>query len=230
MNAPVAALRAGARHPALPFVLPFAVLMVALAAESIVTSLASLDARVLYPLRMGLGAAMLAWALTRSWRRAHALPGVGGWVAAGLVGGAVFAAWIGLDVPWARLGEGSAYDPYSGLSGSLGDALVVARLAGAVLVAPLAEELFFRGYLMRVLVGGDFRAVQPRAVPWGMVGLQAGVFALAHTEVLAGFVAGLAYGALYRATGRLRLVVAAHALTNALLGAWVLRYGAWHLW
>lgn len=230
MNDAAAALRAGARHPALPFVLPFAVLMAALAAESAFTALAPLDARVLYPLRIGLVAVVLAWALTRTWRGARTLPGAGAWAAAGLVGGAVFAVWIGLDAPWARLGAGSAYDPYSGLSAPLGDALVVARFAGAVLVAPLAEELFFRGYLMRALVRGDFRAVAPRAVPWGVVGLQAGVFALAHTEVLAGFLAGLAYGALYRATGRLGPVIAAHALTNALLGAWVLRFGAWHLW
>lgn len=230
MNEATAALRAGVRHPALPFVLPFAVLMAALAAESALTALAPLDVRLLYPLRVGLVAAVLVWALTRHRRSGRALPGAGAWAAAGLVGCGVFAAWIGLDAPWARLGAGGVYDPYSGLSAPLGDALVAARLAGAVLVAPLAEELFFRGYVMRMLVRGDFRTVAPRAVPWWAVGTQAGLFALAHTELLAGFIAGLAYGALYRATGQLAPVIAAHALTNALLGAWVLRFGAWHLW
>lgn len=230
MSAVSTALHAGARHPALPFVLPFAVTMALLAGQSALTALAPLDARLLYPLRTAAVAVVLAWVLARAWRGARPLPGLGMWAAAGVVGGAVFAAWVGLDVPWARLGAGGAYDPYGGLSASLGEALVMARLAGAVLVVPLAEELFFRGYLMRVLVRNDFRAVAPGAVPWGVVAMQAGVFALAHEEVLAGFVAGFAYGALYRATGRLAPVVAAHALTNALLGAWVLHFDAWHLW
>lgn len=223
-------VRALLRSPALPFAGPFAVLMLAVAAEPLVAAALTVDPRVLYPVRVGSAAVVLAWVLGRSVRVTHPRPGAGAWVAGGVVGAAVFAVWVGLDVPWARLGDGGAYEPRGGFSPALGNALIVFRLAGAVLVAPLAEELFFRGYLMRALVRGDFLAVSARTVPWWAVCAQAGVFALAHTEVLAGLLAGLAYGALYRGTGRLGVVIAAHALTNALLGAWVITRGAWHLW
>lgn len=212
------------------YALPFAVLMVAVAAESVLLADSGLDGRLFYPVRAVLVAAVLAWALARANLRPRSQLAPGAVAITLGVGVGVFALWIALDAPWARLGDGSGFDPYAGLNTETGHALAAARLAGAVLVVPLAEELFFRGYLMRVLVHGRFRAVSPEQVPWWAVAAQAGVFALAHAEVLAAFAAGLAYGALYRRTGRLSTAVVAHALTNALLGAWVLMYDAWHLW
>ena len=56
------------------------------------------------------------------------------------------------------------------------------------------------------------------------------VFALAHTLWLAALLAGLAYAWLYRSTGTLWAAVIAHAVTNGLLGAWVVATGQWHYW
>ena len=49
-------------------------------------------------------------------------------------------------------------------------------------------------------------------------------------DVLAGIIAGLAYAGLYRATGNLWTAIIAHAVTNLVLGLWVLHSGAWGYW
>ena len=47
---------------------------------------------------------------------------------------------------------------------------------------------------------------------------------------VAALLAGLAYGYLYKYTGRLRVPVVAHAVTNFMLGCWVVANGQWHFW
>jgi CAAX prenyl protease-like protein len=53
---------------------------------------------------------------------------------------------------------------------------------------------------------------------------------LAHTLWLAAIVAGLAYAGLYRWRGHLASAVVAHAVTNGLLGLWVIQTGRWEFW
>lgn len=58
----------------------------------------------------------------------------------------------------------------------------------------------------------------------------AALFALEHTMLVAGFLAGLAYAVLYMKTANLWSSVLAHAVTNGLLGIWILTTGRWYLW
>ena len=53
---------------------------------------------------------------------------------------------------------------------------------------------------------------------------------LAHTLWLAAILAGLAYALLYRWSGRLWTAVIAHAVTNGLLGLWVIASHRWEFW
>jgi CAAX prenyl protease-like protein len=55
-------------------------------------------------------------------------------------------------------------------------------------------------------------------------------FGFEHGQWAAGIVAGLAYGQLYRASGRLWLPIVSHALTNLLLGLWVVHTAQWQFW
>jgi uncharacterized protein len=55
-------------------------------------------------------------------------------------------------------------------------------------------------------------------------------FGFEHGQWAAGIVAGLVYGWLYRATGRLWLSIVAHGVTNLLLGLWVIHSGQWQFW
>jgi CAAX prenyl protease-like protein len=108
---------------------------------------------------------------------------------------------------------------------------ILSRIAGAILIVPIAEELAYRGYLMRRLTQSDFESVAFQSVRWPALGLTAIVFGLAHGALwLPGIVAGLAYGLILKRRGSLGEAVAAHATTNALIAASVLAGNQWQLW
>jgi CAAX prenyl protease-like protein len=56
------------------------------------------------------------------------------------------------------------------------------------------------------------------------------VFGLEHNEWLAGLFCGFAYQGLVLWKNRIGDAIAAHAITNFLLGGWVVWKGAWHFW
>ena len=103
-------------------------------------------------------------------------------------------------------------------------------MLGLAVVVPLMEEVFWRGFLIRYLVNDDFESVpQGTYTPlsfWVVVLL----FTLAHPELLAAAIwcAGINL-VLYR-TKNLWACIVAHAVTNLLLGVYILASGAWVLW
>jgi len=213
-------------HPVLARVLPFTVYIAFLVAESALGQ--RLDGGWLYAAQIALVAALLAWfwpayAELRS-ASGTAAPGV--WLAALAVGAIVFALWINLDFEWAQLGAGRGLAEALAGGDRTGAGLLL-RFCGAVLVVPVMEELFWRSFLTRWLDRTDFLAVDPKSVRWRSILIASVVFGAEHHLWLAGIVAGLAYGWLYRRTANLRAVILAHAVTNALLEAWVHRTGSW---
>lgn len=187
------------------------------------------DARWLYALNLVLvGGLLLRW--RHEYEELRAQPTPGQWTLAALAGLAVFALWIVLDAPWMLLGEPTAAFMPMDAQGRPEWALIAVRWTGAALLVPLMEELFWRGFLMRWLQDAAFERVDVRAVGARAVAISTALFMLAHVQWLAAIVAGLAYALLYRATGRLWTAVAAHAVTNGVLGAWVLATGQWQFW
>lgn len=151
------------------------------------------------------------------------------WLLAAATGLIIFVLWINLDQDWAVFGTLSPYDPRAA-DGSLDWALVAVRITGAALVVPVMEELFWRSFILRWLERQDFLAVLPATVGWRALALTSVLFALEHNLWFAGLLAGLAYGWLYIRTGSLWATAAAHGLTNALLGVWVVVTGSWQFW
>jgi uncharacterized protein len=179
---------------------------------------------------------LLVGALLWAWRReygelfAQTLPSLREVLLAVLVGGAVFFLWITLDSPWMRLGEAtSGFRPVDA-QGNVIWRLLAVRWLGAALLVPVMEELFWRSFLMRWIQAPQFEAVDPARVGLRAVVLSTFVFMLAHTLWLAAIVAGLAYAWLYIRTGRLWVAVIAHAVTNGMLGVWVVFTGNWGFW
>jgi len=219
--------------PATARIAPFAVYVLFLALNEPLTSLTveiGLDARWLYACKVGLVALMLAW----FWRSYAELEFPGAmplltWLASLLAGAAVFALWIMPYPEWATFGGSEGFDP-ARADGSIDPLLAAARIAGAALVAPLMEELFWRSYFMRWLDRSDFLAADPKRVSLRAFIVTAAFFAIGHHLWLAGLLAGIAYGWLYKVSGNLWAPVSAHAVTNAMLGFWVLQTGAWEYW
>ena len=94
-----------------------------------------------------------------------------------------------------------------------GWALSLVRLAGSAFVISVAEELFFRKWLV------DFAGF------WWSVAL----FAIEHDRFVAGAAAGIVYGLLATRIS-LKSAAIAHIVTNLALGAIVLKYGLWQFW
>jgi len=95
----------------------------------------------------------------------------------------------------------------------------------------MVEELAFRGFLIRRVISPDFDSLSPRRYTYFAVLVSSVAFGLLHGDRwIAGSVAGLIYAAVFLRRGRIGDAVVAHALTNALLAAWVLWSGRWYLW
>jgi len=107
---------------------------------------------------------------------------------------------------------------------------VVVRIIGASLVVPPVEELFWRSFVYRYIARRNF-AAEPlgRFFPVSFV-LTSVLFGLEHREWLAGILCGFVYQGLAVWKNRIEDAVTAHAITNLLLGVWVVLRGAWQFW
>jgi CAAX prenyl protease-like protein len=180
----------------------------------------------LYPLRF-VAAAVALWLFRRDYRT---LNWRFGW-AAPLTGVGIFLIWIAPGW-WAHGDANSPLGPaLAALSPMARAAWIAFRVGAAVVTVPITEELAFRGYLARRLLGREFDEIPFAQLTLFSIGLSSLAFGVMHGQHwLVGIVAGLAYAFLLRHRGRIGDAVAAHAVSNLLLAAWVLARGNWGLW
>lgn len=213
----------GAEELATPYLGP----LLAILAITLLAGLVSAGAfDPLYPLRP-LAAAAVLWACRHRYAelRRRVSPVA---VAAGL---AVFALWIALEPAVPDLARRRAVaDGLAALPAALAATWLAARTIGHVLVVPLAEELAFRGYVARRVLGADVGAIPLSRFSWRGLLVSSLLFGLLHQQLLAGTMAGIVYGLVLYRRGRLEDAIVAHAVTNALLAVRVLATGAWELW
>ncbi len=147
-----------------------------------------------------------------------------------LVGAGVFLLWLALDRALVAP-SADALPALAAASPALRVSWLAARIAGAVTIVPVAEELAFRGYLLRRLTAADFERVGFAAVTLLALLGSSLAFGLMHGRLWpAGIVAGIAYAIATRRRGSLGDAIIAHATTNALLAVYVVMFGQWHLW
>jgi CAAX prenyl protease-like protein len=97
-----------------------------------------------------------------------------------------------------------------------------------VVVVPLAQELAYRGYLLRRLVTADFESVPFASVGWTALLISSLVYGILYGPLWpAGIAAGIVFALLLIRTRRMGEAVTAHVITNALLCAAAL---LWHQW
>jgi uncharacterized protein len=194
-----------ARRAAWVRVLPFALFIALLALRGQAQSWlpAGWDPRWIYAVQTALVAAVLL-ALRRDYGELvrQLAPTTRQAITAVAVGLVVFVLWITLDAPWMVLGQPSASFTPVDAQGNVDWALVAFRVAGAALVVPVMEELFWRSFVMRWVDDPQFERVAPGAVSMKAVTVSTFLFVLAHTQWLAAAIAGLAYALLYMRTGR----------------------------
>ena len=107
---------------------------------------------------------------------------------------------------------------------------IALRILSATLLVPVLEEIFWRSFLYRYIAARDFEK-QPLGKCFPLSFLLTSVFfGFEHHEWLAGILCGFVYQGLVVWKNRLGDALTAHAITNFLLGLWVVWKGAWNFW
>jgi len=193
-------------------IIPFAAMMMA----SLLASTFHSDPNFAYPLKAAAMAAGLALFI-RLYRRLE-------WsfdLTAAAAGVLVGLAWIGTQ----GIVGGSREIPVTPLEqvGAVAFAVwVVVRVVGAVVLTPMVEELFFRGYLLSRL---DFGGATGRVVA---IAISSGLFAALHGRWIEAFVAGVVFALIMQRRGRLADAVIAHAAANAVVAIHAVLRGDWY--
>jgi CAAX prenyl protease-like protein len=163
-----------------------------------------------------------------------------------LVGVGVFAVWVGISGEWTTQNSlwiklGISHPPKNpvatwnpneqfGFGSALAWFFVAVRILGSTFVVPPLEEVFYRSFLYRYIAKPNFQSVPLNKflpVPFLVTAV---VFGFSHNEWLAGILCGAAYQWLVLRKNRLGDAMTAHAITNFLLGLWIVWRGAWNFW
>ena len=222
------------KYPAVPYIAPLAILLLFLGLK---------DTIPVSPLWQYAGRTILTSAILVlvSWRwipwrpsRPPSRP----WMSLG-IGVVVFAVWIMPDVLWPQYrahwlfqnsltGEAASSIPGHERSSLL---LLLFRVFGSVVLVPIVEELFWRGWLIRYIVNPDFQSVRIGTYTPLAFWLTAVLFASEHGPFWdVGLVAGILYNWWAGQTGKLADCILAHAVTNGCLAVYVLGFGQWEYW
>lgn len=218
------------RHPASPYVLPFAILLVFIGLQSWLPAYQTSElalclvsvALVLWLVSRG----VIDLRLTRPWSTIA-------------IGAGLFVVWIAPDLLFPHYRQNWLLQ--NALTGAVRSSLspqtqsdpifLVLRFTRAALIVPIAEELFWRAWMMRWLISSDFEAVPLGTYARWSFWVVAVLFASEHGPFWdVGLAAGIVFNWWMIRTKRLGDLIWAHAITNACLGIYVLAAHQWGYW
>jgi CAAX prenyl protease-like protein len=222
-----------ARRKLAAFALPMAVFLLLLASSSLLRKVGGTlwlgpPEYWIYPAQTIFCGALLLW----FWRE-YELRAPRQIVFTAAVALLVFALWIS---PQAFLGFAPRLDGFNPEVFSSQPAAycttIVFRFLRLVVVVPLVEEIFWRGLLLRYFVNEKFYSVPMGTFSWSAFAVVTVGFGFAHSR--ADWISALITGALYNCvayrTKSLASCVLAHAVTNLLLGLWIMKTRQWGFW
>lgn len=109
--------------------------------------------------------------------------------------------------------------------------ILLLRFLRLVIVVPLVEEIFWRGFLLRYLINENFIAVSFGTFSWLSFAVVTLAFGFSHLVAdWPAFIAGALYNLVAYRTKSLQACVLAHSLTNFALGCWVVATRQWGFW
>jgi CAAX prenyl protease-like protein len=161
------------------------------------------------------------------------------WGATLAIGAAVFAVWIAPDLLISGYRHFWLFD--NAVVGKAATSLsapaiaswplLALRMIRAVLIVPIVEELFWRAWMMRWLIDNDFQKVPLGKYAPQAFWIVALLFASEHGSYWdVGLAAGIIYNWWMVRTRSLGDLILAHALTNFILGVYVIAFGKWEYW
>jgi CAAX prenyl protease-like protein len=161
------------------------------------------------------------------------------WGGSLLLGVLVFAIWIGPDrfFPGYHSHWLFSNSITGSVAGSLPEssradaAVLTLRTLRAAFFVPVAEELFWRAWLMRWAISQDFTKIPMGAWSARAFWIVAVLFALEHGALWdVGLAAGILYNWWIVRTKSLGDVIVAHGITNLVLSGYVIFANQWQYW
>jgi len=213
--------RGSLRTPEGAYLLPLLFLI----ATALVTGLFTTDFDYLYPLRVV--TPLIPLCIFRSYYKD--LRWSWSWSPI-LLGFVVFVLWVALEPPPSQETVAVIPSALAEMPSWAAAFWLIARVLGTVVVVPVAEELAFRGYLLRRLIDADFTAVSPKQFTLISFLVSSIAFGALHGRWLAGILAGMIYAAAQYRRGEISDAIVSHAVTNGLLAVYVLVFGQWAFW
>jgi CAAX prenyl protease-like protein len=109
---------------------------------------------------------------------------------------------------------------------------VILRFFRLVIIVPLVEEIFWRGFLLRYMVDDDFTDVPMGTFTWKSFGIVVAGFCVEHNppDYPAAILTGVLFNLVAYRTKSLAACVLTHAVTNLILGIYIMRTGQWGFW
>ncbi len=161
------------------------------------------------------------------------------WLASIAVGILTLFLWIGPEVVYPKYREFFLFS--NGILGHVGSSLraeslksnsvLFWRTVRASTVVPVAEELFWRAWLMRWLVDNDFQKIKLGTYAPLAFWATALLFGAEHGPYWdVGLLTGVIYNFWMVRTKSLGDCVLVHAVTNLLMSLYVIRFGQWQYW
>jgi CAAX prenyl protease-like protein len=211
------------------YVAPFVAFVAALGIERA----ANLPSQWLYPVRFAVVLALIV-AFSRPYLKFRPnFP-----IASIAVGLATFVIWVAPDLVFGYRGSWLFNNSVTGSATSSlppelkrNVAFIVLRCTSSFLLVPILEELFWRGWMMRWLIDRDFLKVPLGTYARSAFWIVAALFASEHGPYWeVGLLAGIVYNWWIIRTRNLADCMLAHAVTNAVLSAYVLCTDQWQYW
>lgn len=220
-------------------ILPFALFMLVIGCEEGVRflqdkqllQLAPADFALFYPVRplLALIALVVFWKDYNElqWKD---LNKVGDTLLSILLGLVVFFLWINMDWTFGVAGDAIGFNPDIFQNQTAKWTMIVSHIASAALVVPIMEELFWRSFLIRYVISPNFLDVPIGKYTLNSFVVGAILFGLEHHFIIAGIMAGMAYSLLLYRTKSIVQCVLSHAVTNFVLGLYVMNSQQWKFW
>ena len=106
------------------------------------------------------------------------------------------------------------------------------RFLRLVVVVPLVEEIFWRGFFLRIVIAEKFEALPFGTFSWLSFAVVTLAFGFAHAmaDWPVAIIAGALYNFVAYRTKSLSSCVLAHGLTNLALGLWIVNTKQWGFW
>ena len=223
------------RRALLAYTLPFVLFMAGLVAVSAAKALGittfagiPLDPMYwIYPIQTAVCAAALLW----FWRSYDVGVSTTGKLLVGVVVGLlIFGLWVAPQELFHQARRTEGFDP--GVVSGMTTWMTIGRFTRLVIIVPLVEEIFWRGFLLRYLVREDFTALSFGSSSRFSFWMVVVAFTLVHSSCdwPAAFLTGILLNLVAIRTRSLLACIAAHATANLALGIYICETSQWGFW